>query len=767
MKELIFSLKTAKYLFRLIQLAIIINLIWLPSLAWSDTGTWAPVNSPSGSSIRQILVDPNDSNTIYAVSLQGGLFISHDRAENWHRVYDQFYDTSKYSDSASFDAGYGNYPSNIALENVNGKTIIYRPSINYSNINGIRESKFTSIISSIDTGASWQSLSRPTVKLTAANANQSFDCIDLYITQATYICGYGSYGKLFRSTDFMTNQWERVEPLKEFPLPGKKSFLLGEVENAMTISNDNPSTIYALGKKDNYTDTSIYKSINAGINWTTVSNKGIGKSAGIYHISTNQFTGALYAIGLKGFFQSLDQGNSWRLLMKKDKKKQLRTVVGINNDNSMLIGTDVGIYRTLDSGKSWQQTTQEVGSVNGFAVDPVDTETIYAATDTGVYISSDAGNTWQLKNNGFYRDVDPNLIVDSANPGTWIVSSSINHYRYPVNNNSNQLSYFVTYDFGMHWQTISPDRSGTFAVNNERYGTGTVSINKKSVSGLIKTVDNGLTWKLVLPVKKSEKNEYFFNPNKTSEIYVKTTEKLTAKLKVVEVDEFANKTYQRTDPYTHYSVTIKKTIDGGDTWSDIRVFRSSIKKNNDDTVLLREVMMTVDPSDFNRTLIGINYGLPVYDSNFKSASIKTYLLQITSDGGLNWQSFRQKPYNQWIKRIVLDKLSYGIAISLDNFDSTPRYSFYFVSNDLATWTEQKAAIFPTLREIRSPLHPNIIYAPFGGFINNTTDNRQSWLKVVDGLPLGRYTDGLVIDKLAQPPRLFTGSRGQIYQLLLQ
>lgn len=74
------------------------------------------------------------------------------------------------------------------------------------------------------------------------------------------------------------------------------------------------------------------------------------------------------------------------------------TVVrGTANDSIILIGTrSSGVYRSLNGGASWAQTTLIGSAVNDIVFHPTDIRTVFAATNDGLYQSTDAGLSWSL-----------------------------------------------------------------------------------------------------------------------------------------------------------------------------------------------------------------------------------------------------------------------------------------------------------------------------------------------------------------------------------
>lgn len=114
-----------------------------------------------------------------------------------------------------------------------------------------------------------------------------------------------------------------------------------------------------------------------------------------------------------GVFKSYNGGKSW-VSMSRGMQPQRRSPyygayvisgLTINPANSeiLITGGDLGNWITDDGGISWQEVDRSLTCeyVRSFAYDPIHPEKIYAGTNVGVYRSTDSGHTWEVKNKGF------------------------------------------------------------------------------------------------------------------------------------------------------------------------------------------------------------------------------------------------------------------------------------------------------------------------------------------------------------------------------
>lgn len=90
--------------------------------------------------------------------------------------------------------------------------------------------------------------------------------------------------------------------------------------------------------------------------------------------------------------------------------------------NIVFAGTTEGLWRTVDSGKTWVRTTGPEVIVNDVFVDPTNSNRMLLATDRGgVLASNDGGLSFVASNNGFSSRQITSYISDSRHPATMYV----------------------------------------------------------------------------------------------------------------------------------------------------------------------------------------------------------------------------------------------------------------------------------------------------------------------------------------------------------
>ena len=111
----------------------------------------------------------------------------------------------------------------------------------------------------------------------------------------------------------------------------------------------------------------------------------------------------------QGMSRTMDGGNTWDRTMTPfaGGSKMRALTVYPDNPHRVLAGTDRGVYRSEDTGNTWKRLTSDMDDTEIFclAIDPVDTNIIYAGTTAGyerfhgltapgVYRSKDDGLSW-------------------------------------------------------------------------------------------------------------------------------------------------------------------------------------------------------------------------------------------------------------------------------------------------------------------------------------------------------------------------------------
>ncbi len=133
-----------------------------------------------------------------------------------------------------------------------------------------------------------------------------------------------------------------------------------------------------------------------------------------------------------GFFRSTDGGATWKE-SKELKNESIHSMTQSTFDTKKLIaGTLHGVWISENSGADWKKISSPTMPVNidSLAMDPRNTNTMYAGTWWRAYKTTDAGKNWRLIKNGMIDDSDVFAItVNPVNPEYIIASACSGIYE--------------------------------------------------------------------------------------------------------------------------------------------------------------------------------------------------------------------------------------------------------------------------------------------------------------------------------------------------
>src|SRR3990172_7147838 len=164
-----------------------------------------------------------------------------------------------------------------------------------------------------------------------------------------------------------------------------------EVPQCMILLPSEPATLL-LG-----TNKGVYEWKETDSNWSKMKGyPAVDVTAFAYDMRTR----LLYSGTIdQGIYTSHDGGRSWDQL-KGLEKVWVNEIAfhPLHAETIYVMTRDRGILKTEDSGKSWTEINNGIEDrwVTTLSFDPVDPETLYAGThEQGIYESDDGGNTWK------------------------------------------------------------------------------------------------------------------------------------------------------------------------------------------------------------------------------------------------------------------------------------------------------------------------------------------------------------------------------------
>jgi uncharacterized protein (TIGR03437 family) len=125
------------------------------------------------------------------------------------------------------------------------------------------------------------------------------------------------------------------------------------------------------------------------------------------------------------FYKSANRGGDWNAADNGLFSSFIYSIaVDPSNSNIVYAGASNGVYKSTDGGGSWQKSGNFITTTNGIAIDPRTPATVYAATSFGFYKSADGGATWEVKSSGITSAFQYfSVLVDPVTPATVYVGT--------------------------------------------------------------------------------------------------------------------------------------------------------------------------------------------------------------------------------------------------------------------------------------------------------------------------------------------------------
>lgn len=238
------------------------------------------------------------------------------------------------------------------------------------------------IYKSADSGKSWQK------SFNLRGERSSVNFIAIHPRNSNIVYAASDEGLYFTVNG--GDDWRRL-----FSGIGRK-----KIVQCLDFEQNNPDKLY-IG-----TDSGMWRSVNGGEDWARV--ESLPKNIAIYHITIHSLMPALIlCVSEKGLLKSIDSGGNWTNVFSStsnrgdldvsevpaEEREAFRPkarIVAIHpvEPSKMYLGTEEGVFESLDFGESWQKISfygLASTSVNFLAISKLSPYNIYAGTNKGLY----------------------------------------------------------------------------------------------------------------------------------------------------------------------------------------------------------------------------------------------------------------------------------------------------------------------------------------------------------------------------------------------
>ena len=193
------------------------------------------------------------------------------------------------------------------------------------------------------------------------------------------------------------------------------------------------------------------------------------------------------------FLQRITRTNVWLPMFTNFPKKEVHTIFETAK-GAVFIGSDNGLFRSIDSGKSWKQVYNGGGVMKLAESNNV----LVATSQRGIIRSTDDGENWVY-------------VISEGGVGIAVESIKGGFAAITYNIKSETRRVRTSYDGGKTWQAIDAGLPADFSIASiiqvgDYFFCG-------HPDGIFRSSDKGKTWKLLLPSIESKVFNLYVSDN--------------------------------------------------------------------------------------------------------------------------------------------------------------------------------------------------------------------------------------------------------------
>ncbi len=265
----------------------------------------------------------------------------------------------------------------------------------------------------------------------------------------------------------------------------------------------------------------VYDSHDGGSTWSRVAQVANRNDLAIDHIVVDQTHPKRLVVGAfvvdhpadGGLFISEDYGKNWYSQAEMRGQSVRALARGTSDPKELVAGTLKGVFRSLDNGIHWQQISPEgsteIHEIQSIAIDPADSNVIYAGTWHLPWKTTDGGATWHNIKQGVIDDSDVfSIIVDPKNPKVVYASACSGIY---MSSDAGEIFRKV--------QGIPSAARRTRTLEQDPSNLDTVFAG--TTEGLYRTLDAGAQWERLTPADVIV-NDVYVDPTNAKHVLLAT-----------------------------------------------------------------------------------------------------------------------------------------------------------------------------------------------------------------------------------------------------
>jgi photosystem II stability/assembly factor-like uncharacterized protein len=651
--------------------------------------------------VMSLAVNPKNKFEYYVGVASGGVWKTVNHGTTWTPVFD----------------GEGSYSIGWVTLDPNDSSVVW---VGTGESNSQRSVAYgDGIYRSDDGGKNWQNLGLKKSEHIGRVVVDPRDSKVVYVAAEGPLWGPGGDRGLYKSTDGGKN-WKAVLNISENT---------GVVDVALDPSN--PDIVYAAAYQrrrhvftliDGGPESAIYKSTDAGANWSKLKNGlptvDMGRiGLAVSPVDPNVIYATIEAAdGKGGIFRSSDKGATWERRNEFDQGAMYYAQVIADPKNvDRIFLMSVYLRESLDGGKTLHKVeeTNHHGDNHAIWIDPDNTKHWILGSDGGVAETYDDSKTWEFKANlptvQFY-----DVAVDNALPFYNVCGGTQDYFSWCGPSRTRNVNGIVNSDW---FVTTGGDgfRSQVDPVDSN-------TIYSESQYGVLVRYDKPTGQELVLqplegkgepPLRWNWDSPLTISPHAHTRLYF-------AANKLFRSDD-------RGDTWKAVSGDLTRQIDRnklpvmGKVWGP-----DAVAKNASTSFYGNIVALAESPKKEGMIYVGTDDGL----------------IQVTSDGGQSWtkyEKFPGVPEMTYVTRLAASNHDVNVVYAaFDNHKNEDFKPYVLKSTDAGkTWTPIAGDLpenGPILAFAEDPVNANLLFAgtEFGAYF--TIDGGQHWVRLKGGLP---------------------------------